>query len=715
MKTINKVKIKIEFEYLSGNDNIVKLIYNIGKINKVKGAVIRENDKIKIYLDDGFENIEKFIYEIEKKLPFSIFMGNANVTAIENIPLKIEDKFKVLSEINLIPQNLSTCPNCLNELINPENRRFFYPFISCNYCGSHYSYLYEYPFKRDKTIFKFFQPCEDCQEENGDFNSLRNKYELISCHSCLTPIYLKKDENEKYGFDNQKTVGAINTASGIIKKGELLKVYTSQGEKIIGLVSEENILKIRNSLNLGRKNITLLITNPEIINKIAFVSEAELKALASQEKPIVYLQSKDFKEKSLLSNQLNFIKIKLPDEPLLILLAYKLKEVGIDYIFIEDFKEDYQKEVTNFELNADLPVINTQEDAEIIVVQGKYIIKKGEKGIFPNIISSKKTGNLSIAGDYAVLDLGNGEYLFDKKEKILFQLSDFVDKIKNVNLLNGEFEDIKVPFKNKKSFENYEGAVLSVLGEYNKLEETAIGIYFSQSSNNDVISVKSNLKPLKPLIWIKPIKLFDDFNISVKWALNKIKNNSEEGNKLVQNFFKKFPEIYQRLQKLSTNQNYKEVSSITAVLNIASILIGAHPYNDVSYFEEPYLYLQNESLDFIGNQGLMIDYFLEEKNGIFYLDWIKMLQSVISYKIAGVDNKMLAFSIFEGLGDWFIKETETISNKIKIKNIVLAGDFFSNQVLTGRIVKHFSRKYNILINRKMPIDKQNIAFGGIFV
>ncbi|RMA97854.1 Kae1-like domain-containing protein [Hydrogenothermus marinus] len=715
MKTIDTVKIKIEFEYYKGNENLFYLIKYIADKNKITGYLKRENDKVKIYIKDSFEKVEKFVKELGEKLPYSIFMGTANTVSIEKLDIEIKEGFKLLKEPNLIPQNLSTCPSCLEELFNPENRRFYYPFISCNYCGNHYSYLYEYPFKREKTVFKFFVPCEDCKRELENKESLRFNYELISCHKCLTPIYLKKGEHERYGFDNEKTVGAINTATGIIEKGNLIKVYTGQGLKIIGLINKKNISKVRTFLNIGRKPITILITNPSILNEIAFISDTEIKALASQEKPIVYLTAKEFKEKELVSNNLDFIKVKLPDEPLLILLAQHLKERGINYVFIEELKNELEEEITEFELNADLPIINKQKDTEVFVAQGKIIIKEGEKGILPNIIKSKQTGNLAIANDYAVLDLGNGEYFIDKKEKILFQLPSFVDKLNSVNILNGEYEDIKVPYKEKKDYKAYEGAILSILGEYNKTEEGVIGFYFSSKVNQDLVAVKTKIKSIKPAIWIKPIKIFKDFRKTVKWALEEIKSSSEEGRRLISNFEKKYPDIYNKFANINLDENGKTAYSITAVLNIASILLDIHPYDDISYFEEPYIYLQNEALDFKDNRGLMIDYFLYEENNVFYLNWIKTLQSILSYKIADVDNKMLAFSIFEGLADWMIEQINTISKKLKINNVALAGDFFSNPILTGRIIKHAKGKYPILINRKLPIDNQNIAFGGIFI
>ncbi len=703
MKTIKRIKLKIEFGFLSGNENIFNLIKDIADKHNINGVLKRENDKVLIYIDSELEKVERFLDELGKKMPLSIFMEEAKISQIENIPEKINEGFKINADLNVLPQNLSTCPSCLERLFNPSDRKFYYPFISCEYCGSHYTYLYKYPFERENTVFKFFQKCEKCKEEGN--------YSLNSCYDCLTPLYLKKGENERYAFDGEKTLGAMNTVAGIIDKGNIVNVYTNSGKKLIGKISKENIEKIKPITN--GKPITVLITNPQILNNIAILSSAEIKALASQEKPVLTAQVKDFPEKELVSFAENFINIKLPDEPILILLSKHLKEIGIDYIFITDSDENIP--ITDFYLEADLPVVNEQRETYVFVVQGKTLIKEGEKGILPNIIRSKKTGNLSVAGEYAVLDLGDGEYLIDNKEKILYQLPDFVDKLNSVNILNGEFEDIRVKYKNKNAFKEYEGAILSVIAEHNKFEEGTVGVYFSYYSNQDVIAVKRFNEKLKPVIWIKSSITYGDLRKDTFWLLEYIKNNSEEGRRLVENYMKKFPHVKDKIQKPDENEKGKEINSITHILNIISYLLGVFPYEKTSYFEEPYLYLQSKSLDFVGNQGLMVDFKIEEKDRIFYLDWTKTVQSTLSYKIAGVEDDIIAFSIFESLGNWIIEQTATISSKLKLKNIAITGNFFSNPVLTGRFLKHFGGKYNILVNRKLPIDKQNIAFGGIFV
>ncbi|HIQ24988.1 MAG TPA: hypothetical protein EYH43_03295 [Persephonella sp.] len=703
MKTINTIKLKIEFGFLSGNENIFRFIKDIADTIGIKGILKRENDKVIIYIDGNIENVEKFLDELGKKLPLSIFMEQANITNIDTIPEKLKDEFKIHANLNVLPQNLSTCPSCLEKLFNPENRKFYYPFISCEYCGSHYSYLYKYPLERENTVFKFFQKCENCQNEGG--------YPLNSCFECLTPLYLKKGEHEKYAFDGEKCFSAFNSVVGVIDRGNILEIYTTNGKKLVGKITEENIEKISNILK--GKPITVLITNPRILNKIAYLTETEIKALASQEKPTLIAQIKNFPEKGLVSFAENFINIKLPDEPILILLAKHLADKGINYIFIVDSVDN--QDITDFHLEVDLPVINKQEDTYVFVAQGNTLIKEGEKGILPNIIRAKKTGNLAVADKFAALDLGNGEYLIDRKEKILLQLEDFVDKLNNVNILNGEFEDIKVKYKDKKPFKAYEGAILSVIAEHNKFEEGTVGIYFSYYANQDVIAVKRFNEKLKPVIWIKPSITFGNLQNDAYWVLEKIKENSEEGKRLVNNFIKKFPEVKEKLQKPQEEAKKKTLNSLTHIFNLIAYLTDIFPKDKANFFEEPYLYLQSKSLDFTNNQGLIVDFVLEEENGIFYFDWIKTIQSVLSYKIAGVENNMIAFSIFESLGNRLKEESAKIMDKLKLKNIAICGNFFSNPVLTGRFLKHFGGNYSIITNRKLPIDKQNIAFGGIFI
>ena len=52
-------------------------------------------------------------------------------------------------EVRLLPADLPVCPSCERELLDPNNRRFRYPFISCVACGPRFSILKAVPYDRD--------------------------------------------------------------------------------------------------------------------------------------------------------------------------------------------------------------------------------------------------------------------------------------------------------------------------------------------------------------------------------------------------------------------------------------------------------------------------------------------------------------------------------------------------------------------------------------
>ncbi|MDQ7056388.1 MAG: acylphosphatase [Persephonella sp.] len=155
MKTVEKIGLKITFEYLNGNDSILELIKQIADKYAVKGYVEREGDTVQIIVSAPVENIQSFSKELGEKMPYSLFMSDATTQAIEGVSDYIIDRFEIRGEINILPQNTGICPSCLEELLSQNSRRYHFPFISCNYCGGHYSYMYEYPFKRKRQYLNF--------------------------------------------------------------------------------------------------------------------------------------------------------------------------------------------------------------------------------------------------------------------------------------------------------------------------------------------------------------------------------------------------------------------------------------------------------------------------------------------------------------------------------------------------------------------------------
>ncbi|MCD8541337.1 MAG: hypothetical protein LRY22_01420 [Aliarcobacter cryaerophilus] len=92
---------------------------------------------------------------------------------------------------------------------------------------------------------------------------------------------------------------------------------------------------------------------------------------------------------------------------------------------------------------------------------------------------------------------------------------------------------------------------------------------------------------------------------------------------------------------------------------------------------------------------------IDNKN---YLDYRKTIQSIMSYKMADVENETLSFSFYEFLAEFIIDYLREIARKTNAKDIVLCGDIFSNRQVFHKVYKELSKKYNLILPTEYAMD-----------
>ena len=85
---------------------------------------------------------------------------------------------------SVIPPDLATCEECLQEINDPQSRRYRYPFTTCTRCGPRYSIVLDLPYDRVNTTMETFPLCDDCMGEYEDMADRRFHAEAMACPRC---------------------------------------------------------------------------------------------------------------------------------------------------------------------------------------------------------------------------------------------------------------------------------------------------------------------------------------------------------------------------------------------------------------------------------------------------------------------------------------------------------------------------------------------------
>jgi len=508
-----------------------------------------------------------------------------------------DEKIEKLPILDLkYPLNLGLCPTCQQELFDVSSRRYYYPFISCDCCGGNYSFLNDYPYKRENTSFKFLRPCSECEEEMNN-KGLREAHVLNSCHTCGVPVRLVNKTTERYANDSGSFRTMFEVAAKAIVDDKKLLIKTTFGYRLF-----------YKHTKLNNDSILLMINASKITDHLSLITE-EFNALLSVERPILHVTLKN-EELKALSNA-NTSYAKYPDDGFTILLGAELQKLGVDFIVYEDVDENCDADILmDYDLN-----VNPQKDMRFFINKDIQFIGEGARVSFPSH-NLRAKNVVSIAGNFAGIPQGEMMF-FDKMEH--FERV----QVMGANVLEGTTEKYH---ENQKYYSQDEASFMSVIAEHNLFDKKCVGAYFDEEPSFLYYDSKKVLR-------IVPPKHFSSENL-----LQNMAELREGSDRLIENLKTKMPEIYTKLEVLQDRDNVK-------LFEATAIILGLD--------DESMRGVTKEAMKFVGKGGIQIDTHVKDNR----FDHIAFLSSIVSYQLADVSSSILAYSIFESFGDYFSEST----------------------------------------------------------
>lgn len=191
--------------------------------------------------------------------------------------------------VALVLPDMATCKDCLNDIHDPTNRRYRYPFTNCTNCGPRYSIIEKLPYDRPYTSMKHFPMCEACQEEYEDPLNRRFHAQPNACPKCGPQLAFWDTEGNELGTREEALYLAINT----LKSGEILALKGLGGfQLLVDGCNEQAVSRLRARKGRMSKPFALMAPNLETIRKTIPLSQQEEDWLTSSRAPIVLIEKK---------------------------------------------------------------------------------------------------------------------------------------------------------------------------------------------------------------------------------------------------------------------------------------------------------------------------------------------------------------------------------------------------------------------------------------
>lgn len=305
-------------------------VYRIATEASLNGYVRNLGNVVEIIVQGSHQNMEEFLFNLQNKLP-----PIAKINNIETRDLKEEDeKFSSYTDFTIkesaddfagtsvIPPDVAICDNCLEEINDPQNRRYKYPFNACTDCGPRFTVIEKVPYDRDNTTMEDFPLCDECEIEYTNPLDRRYHAEAACCEDCGPSLKLLKNTCND-GEDSGSAIeidceDPLKETARLLDEGKILAIKGIGGTHLVANVKIKETVDLLRQ-RLGRKSQAFAVMSPDIetIKIFAVMSKEEEKTLKSKERPIVILKkSEDYDFADSVSPDLHNIGVMLPYAPL---------------------------------------------------------------------------------------------------------------------------------------------------------------------------------------------------------------------------------------------------------------------------------------------------------------------------------------------------------------------------------------------------------------
>jgi hydrogenase maturation protein HypF len=406
-QTSSKIRTLVEITGVVQGVGFRPFVYKLATEFGLNGQVVNDLNGVRIDVEGPQNRIDAFIKAVENDHP-----PRASISTMETRQAALVGHvdFTIGSSIAtddskqlLVSPDSCTCDSCLEELLDPADRRFRYPFINCTNCGPRFTIIEELPYDRAATTMKKFVMCPACRFEYDDPSNRRFHAEPNACPVCGPSLWL----TDRSGTIKQ-VADPVMAAAAAMRDGAIVALKGLGGFQLACLaIDEEAVGRLRARKHRPHKPFALMVESADDAALYCSVSDEERRQLESVQRPIVLLESLQQADIApAVAPGVGYMGMMLPYTPLHFLLMHELK---MPLVMTSGNLSEEPICRTNTEALSRLPEIadrfllhnrqirSTYDDSVMMVVDEQPMMLRRARGYAPLPLSLPRTSKSILA------------------------------------------------------------------------------------------------------------------------------------------------------------------------------------------------------------------------------------------------------------------------------------------------------------------------------
>ncbi|MDD1780700.1 carbamoyltransferase HypF [Enterovibrio sp. ZSDZ35] len=273
-------------------------VWRVAQQLELKGHVFNDGEGVIVELWCDLPLATRFIDTIHQECP-----PLASISAVETKTLDLgpcPDGFTIAESdeteaINAgIPVDAVVCSECAEETLDPNSRRYRYPFTNCTHCGPRLTIISALPYDRPKTSMATFPLCEQCEREYLNPANRRFHAQPIACPECGPRVWLSNADGDEVTSNGVDSLDVIQRAARYIQQGKIVAVKGLGGFHLVcDATNEHAVTTLRNRKLRPHKPFAVMMKDSEQVLRYCEPSQMAIDALKKASSPVVIMPQRD--------------------------------------------------------------------------------------------------------------------------------------------------------------------------------------------------------------------------------------------------------------------------------------------------------------------------------------------------------------------------------------------------------------------------------------